>query len=74
KARIGVRHMAKSLLSMLRGKPEVTVHDLSPSDLLRWKAAMKDNHRKIISEIGGRAGEIYQAMIAGRDKYRKDHP
>ncbi len=73
KARIGVRNMAKALLGMLRGKPDVIVHDLSSSDLLRWKAAMKDNHRAIIRKIGGRAEEIYQAMIAGRDKYRKEH-
>ncbi|PCI46224.1 MAG: hypothetical protein COB49_08835 [Alphaproteobacteria bacterium] len=69
-ARAGVRKMASALLGMLKAKPEVTVHDLSPEQLLLWKEALQDNHREIIRKIGGRAGEIYQAMMAARKIYR----
>lgn len=69
-ARAGVRKMAASLLGMLRAKPDVTVHDISAEQLGLWKAALKDNHKAIIREIGGKADDIYHAMIAGRQVYR----
>ncbi len=69
-ARSGVRKMAASLLNMLKAKPDVTIHELSPEKLTGWKEALKNNHQKIISRIGGKADDIYHAMIAGRDVYR----
>ncbi len=70
RARAGVRGMASSLLAMLRARPEITVHEPSPEQLIQWREALKDNHREIIRKIGGRADEIYQVMMAGRQKYR----
>lgn len=70
KARAGVRRMADALLQRLRGRSDVMVHDLSPEQRSRWQEALKDNHREIIRRTGGRAGEIYQVMMAGREEYR----
>lgn len=69
-ARAGVRKMASALLGMLKKNPDVTVHELSSEQLTLWQQALKDNHKEIIREIGGRADEIYQAMMAGRKIYR----
>ncbi|MCF8473953.1 MAG: TRAP transporter substrate-binding protein DctP [Emcibacter sp.] len=69
-ARAGVRKMASALLDMLKVKPNVTVHELSPDQLKLWKEALKNNHQEIIRKIGGNADDIYQAMMAGRKVYR----
>jgi len=70
-SRNSVRQMADGLLANLRNSETVQVHDLTPEQLNAWKEATKDNHKKIISEIGGRSQEIYDAMIRGRDEYRR---
>ncbi|WP_168190206.1 TRAP transporter substrate-binding protein [Luteithermobacter gelatinilyticus] len=69
-ARAGVRKMTASLLAMLRKNPDVTVHDLTVEERAAWIEATRDNHKRIIAEIGGQAKRVYEAMIAGRDAYR----
>lgn len=73
-ARAGVRKMASSLLAMLKAKPDVIVHELSNDQLAPWKLALQNNHKEIIRNIGGKADDIYHAMMAGRAVYRKMHP
>jgi len=70
-SRNSVRQMSEGLLANLRNNEAVTVYDLKEDQKNAWKEATKDNYKQIIADIGGRSQEIYDAMIKGRDEYRR---
>jgi len=70
-SRNSVRNMSEGLLANLRKNEAVTVYDLDEEQKNAWKEATKDNHKQIISDIGGQSQAIYDAMIKGRDEYRR---
>lgn len=72
-SRNSVRKMSEGLLANLRNNDAVTVYDLDEEQKNVWKVATKDNHKQIIADIGGRSQDIYDAMIKGRDEYRRLH-
>ncbi len=70
-SRTSVRRMSEGLLAGVRDNEAITVYDLTPEQMAAWKEATKDNHKQIIADIGGKSQEIYDAMIRGRDEYRR---
>ncbi|MGY9013748.1 MAG: TRAP transporter substrate-binding protein [Rhodospirillales bacterium] len=46
-----------------------TAHHFSPEQRAAWKAASIGTHERIVSEIGGQAQEVADAIQAGRDAF-----
>ncbi|MEM7569081.1 MAG: TRAP transporter substrate-binding protein DctP [Pseudomonadota bacterium] len=63
--RLQIRSMAAKLESNLDGFG-VIGHMPTPAERAAWKEATKDNHKAIIKRVGGRAQDVYDAMVAGR--------
>ncbi len=68
--RAGVRGMTNFLLDKIKNDSSVTVHALTPEDRAKWVMATRDNHKKIIKDVGGQSAMIYEEMIRGRAAYR----
>lgn len=71
-SRVRIRGFAKRVDAAVRAKPNVTIHTLSADERQEWVNATKGNAERIIQEIGGKAAEVYQAMIEGRRDYREN--
>ncbi|MEO0412825.1 MAG: TRAP transporter substrate-binding protein DctP [Pseudomonadota bacterium] len=64
-ARLNIRTMAAKVESNLESYG-VIAHMPTPAERAAWKEATKDNHKAIINRVGGRAQDVYNAMVKGR--------
>lgn len=67
-ARLGIRTMADKVESNLDAYG-VIGHYPTPAQRALWKDATKDNHKAIIARVGGRAQDVYDAMVRGRAEF-----
>jgi TRAP-type transport system periplasmic protein len=65
KARANVRGLTAFALSELR-KDGVRVHEFTPDQRAEWVNATKDVAPRLIAEIGGQAGRVYEAIMQGK--------
>ena len=47
------------------------VYEPSPNEIEQWRAASRANHEVLVAEAGGRARELYTAIIEGKHAYRR---
>lgn len=68
-ARQNIRSMAAKVEGDLEGYG-VIGHIPSDSEREAWVLATRDNYKKIIKRVGGRAQEVYDAMVKGKEAFR----
>ena len=71
KARTLVRSLAVNLRSEMISEG-MAVHRLSPEQRDLWVSATAPTHRQIIQEVGGRAQDIYNAILEGKRAFSRN--
>ncbi len=68
------RQLLRATSDALRASMEdegIEVRILSASERADWVAATKDTHREIIAKAGGRAQDVYDAILAGKAAFAR---
>ncbi len=52
----------------------IVIHDLNDSQRADWRASMVGVREELLEAIGGRAGEIYGVIVAGKAEFAKARP
>ncbi len=63
-----LRTMSDQLLKQM-GEDGIKIRSLSAQDRIQWVAATKDTHQEIIRKAGGRAQDVYDAILAGKSAF-----
>lgn len=72
-SRVRIRSFAEKVDAQVRAKDNITIHTLTAAERQQWIDATKGNAEEIVKRLGGRAAEIYEAMLAGRADYRRQN-
>ncbi len=53
-------------------KEHVTIIEPSDNDLIAWKEKGLSTHKDLIKNIGGKAAELYELVIEGKEEYKNN--
>lgn len=69
--RAGVRREMDQAIANLT-RQGVKIYEPDPTELAEWRARGRSTHDELVARIGGRARDLYDAVIAGKKAYAEE--